>query len=478
MSLLLRNARLGPAGPIAHIAISSGRIDAIGPDLPPHGELIDLDGRTVLPGLWDAHVHSVQWAAARRRINVSGAKSAVDAAAMLAKNAPADGIVFGSGFRDGLWPDLPHKDLLEGALPGRAVVVASNDLHTAWLSPAALALVGSGNHSTGVVREQECFAVTVSLPQATADELDAWVTDATAAAAARGVVGVIDFEFADNVVDWRRRIDNGGIAVRVACSVPVARLDEAIERGLHTGDPVAGTDGLATVGPVKLFIDGSLNTRTAYCHDPYPGSQSYGRLVTAPDELRVHLTRISRAGLHPAVHAIGDHANDIALTAFEQVGCPGRIEHAQLLERRDLARFARDGLIAGIQPAQQPDDRDVADRHWIGRTDRAFPYADLLAAGATVQIGSDAPVAPLDPWDGIAAAVGRTDDDRPPWHPEQAISLHQALPAAALGRVGLAAGEPADLVITDLDPATAEVAALRTMPVYGTMLAGRWTYRH
>ncbi len=477
MSLLLRNARLGPAGPIADIAIADGRIDAIGPDLPVSAESANVDGRTVLPGLWDAHVHSVQWAAARRRIDVSGARSAVDAAAILAKNAPAEGIVFGSGFRDGLWPDLPHKDLLEGALPGRVVAVASNDLHTAWLSPAALNLVGSGNHPTGVVREQECFAVTAALPQATADELDSWVADATVAAAARGVVGVIDFEFADNVVDWRRRIEHGGIAIRVACSIPVARLDEAIERGLRTGDPVAGTDGLATVGPVKIFVDGSLNTRTAYCHDPYPGSQSYGQLVTAPDQLRVQLTTISRAGLHPAVHAIGDHANDIALTAFEQVGCPGRIEHAQLLERRDLARFARDGLVAGIQPAHQPDDRDVADRHWTGRTGRAFPYADLIAAGATVQIGSDAPVAPLDPWDGIAAAVGRTDDDRPPWHPEQAISVQQALPAAALGRVGLAVGEPADLVITDLDPGTADVAALRTMPVYGTMVAGRWTYR-
>jgi predicted amidohydrolase YtcJ len=476
MRLLLRNARLGPAGPMADIAIADGRIEAIAPDLPAAGELVDVDGRTVLPGLWDAHVHSVQWAAARRRVDLSGARSALDAAAILAKNAPAEGIVFGSGFRDGLWPDQPHKDLLQGALPGRPVVVASNDLHTAWLSPAALDLVGFGDHATGVVREQECFAVTAAVPQAGADELDAWVGDAAVAAAARGVVGVIDFEFADNVVDWRRRIERGGRAIRVACSVPLARLTEAIERGLRTGDPVAGTNELATVGPVKIFVDGSLNTRTAYCHDPYPGSQSYGQLITTPDQLRLHLATSSRAGLQPAVHAIGDHANDIALTAFEQVGCSGRIEHAQLLERRDLARFARAGLVAGIQPAHQPDDREVADRYWIGRTDRAFAYADLIAAGATIQIGSDAPVAPLDPWDGIAAAVGRTDDDRPPWHPEQAIGLGQALSAAALGRSGLAVGEPADLVITDLDPATADVASLRTMPIYGTMLAGRWTY--
>jgi hypothetical protein len=86
-------------------------------------------------------------------------------------------------------------------------------------------------------------------------------------------------------------------------------------------------------------------------------------------------------------------------------------------------------------------------------------------------------VAPLDPWDGIAAAVARTDDDRPAWHPEQAITLRQALAAAALGRTGIAVGDQADLVVTDGDPESAEVAQLRDMPVYGTMLAGRWTHR-
>jgi hypothetical protein len=475
---LLRNARIGPHGPIGDIEVADGSIAAIGRPGAASAEHLDLDGRTVLPGLWDAHVHSVQWSAARRRIDVSAATSAHEAALLLAKNA-SEGMIFGSGFRDGLWPDLPHKDVLQAILPGREVAVSSNDLHTVWLSPAALALVGAADHPTGVFREHECFAIMAELPQADADEVDRWVAAATTAAAARGVVGILDFEFADNTVDWRRRIERGGIDVRVMCSIPAPRLADAIAAGFRTGDEVPGCAGLATVGPVKIFVDGSLNTRTAYCHDPYPGTQpaSYGVLETSQDELRMLMRNASRHGIHPAVHAIGDHANDIALTAFEHVDCPGRIEHAQLLEHRDVARFARPGLVAGIQPAHQPDDRDVADKHWAGRTDRAFPYADLIAAGATVQIGSDAPVAPLDPWDGIAAAVGRTDDGRDPWHPEQAIPLAEALAAAARGRRDIRVGDPADLVIVDGDPAGADVAQLRTMPVFGTLLAGRWTYR-
>lgn len=474
---VLRNARIGLRGPIGDIEIVDGRIAAVG-RARGTGEQHDLDGRTVLPGLWDAHVHSVQWSAARRRIDVSAATSARETALLLAKNA-CEGMVFGSGFRDGLWPDLPHKDILQAILPGREVVVSSNDLHTVWLSPAALALVGAADHSTGVFREHECFAIMAALPQADVDAVDRWVAAAASAAAARGVVGILDFEFADNMADWRRRIERGGTDVRVMCSIPEPRLDDAIAAGLRTGDEVPGCAGLATVGPVKIFVDGSLNTRTAYCHDPYPGTRpaSYGVLETSPDELRMVMRNASRHGIQPAVHAIGDHANDIALTAFEHVGCPGRIEHAQLLERRDVTRFARPGLVAGIQPAHQPDDRDVAEKHWAGRTERAFPYADLIAAGATVQIGSDAPVAPLDPWDGIAAAVGRTDDERDPWHPEQAISLADALAAAALGRREIRVGESADLTIVDGDPADADVPQLRTMPVFGTLLAGRWTYR-
>lgn len=443
---------------------------------PPGAEVVDLGGATVLPGLWDSHVHSVQWALARRRVDLSAAGSAREAAqvAREAVRARPGETVLGYGFRDALWPDVPHV----GLLPGEAtVVLVSNDLHTAWLSRAALAMTGYGDHPTGVLREHECFEVLTRMPSASADDIDGWVAEDMRVAAARGVVGILDFELADNVGDWRRRVQAGGAAVRVRCSVPRDRLDEAIEAGWRTGSAVPDAGGMLEVGPVKIFTDGSLNTRTAYCADQYPGTDTRGLLETPPDELASVMRRAARHGLHPAVHAIGDLANAVVLDAFEEIGCPGRIEHAQLVRSCDVRRFARPGLVTSVQPAHCPDDRDVADTHWQGRTGRAYPYRSLLEAGAVLEFGSDAPVAPLDPWDGIASAVARSDDGRPPWHPEQALSVADALAASSRGRRGVLAGAEADLVIVGENPASVDPAALRDIPVLGTLLSGRWTYR-
>jgi predicted amidohydrolase YtcJ len=189
------------------------------------------------------------------------------------------------------------------------------------------------------------------------------------------------------------------------------------------------------------------------------------------------MARAWQHGLEPAVHAIGDHANSIALAAFERVGCPGRIEHAQLVRPDDAHRFARPGLVTSVQPQHAVADRDVADRHWSGRTAWAFPYAQLLDAGARLELGSDAPVAEPDPWQAIADAVARTDDDRPPWHPEQAIPLSAALLAASGGRRRVSVGDRADVVVAAEDPANLTPRDLRDMPVLATLQGGRFTFR-
>jgi predicted amidohydrolase YtcJ len=119
------------------------------------------------------------------------------------------------------------------------------------------------------------------------------------------------------------------------------------------------------------------------------------------------------------------------------------------------------------------DDRDVADHHWAGRTGRAFAYRSLLDAGAVLELGSDAPVSPLDPWVTIAAAVTRSRDGREPWHPEQRLSLADALRASWGGVSGVAVGGPADLAVLDADPHASDPDELRTLPVHGTVVAGR-----
>ncbi|GAB3482842.1 amidohydrolase [Nocardiopsis coralliicola] len=477
-AMLLRNVRWGPGGPVRDVRVRDGRVAAIGePGARADGEPVaDGRGGTLLPGLVDAHAHLGQWAEHRRRVPLEAADSAAAAAALMAAAERRPELLLGAGFRDALWPDAPHKDLLEAAAPGVPMALLSNDLHTVWLSPAALRLLGR-DHATGVFTEAECFAVTAGLPSAGEAERDAWVLEAVQAAAERGVTRIADYEMADTAAEWLRRSGDRRPPTRISCIVARHLLDRVIGRGHRTGT-VLDDGGLLTVGPLKLFADGSLNTRTAACDDPYPGScgaGAHGLLELPFDELVPLMERAAEHGLAPAVHAIGDRANRVALDAFAKVGCRGRIEHAQLLAPGEAERFARLGVVAGVQPAHAPDDRDVAEQLWSGRTGRAFPYADLLAAGARLEFGSDAPVAPLDPWDGIAAAVARTDDERPPWHPEQAVSLGAALAASADGRTAVREGDAADFTVTADDPAVLAPADLRAVPVLLTAVDGRPT---
>ncbi|MES1212244.1 MAG: amidohydrolase family protein, partial [Leifsonia sp.] len=155
----------------------------------------------------------------------------------------------------------------------------------------------------------------------------------------------------------------------------------------------------------------------------------------------------------------------------------GSIEHAQLIADADLPRFAALGVRASVQPEHAMDDRDVADHFWAGRTGRAFAYRALWEAGAELALGSDAPVAPLDPWVTISAAVSRCRDGREPWHPEQALPIEAAMRASAGGRLHPVVGDPADLVVTEHDPMTTTGEQLRGMLVHATMVAGEWTYR-
>ncbi|MGY5885649.1 amidohydrolase [Modestobacter lacusdianchii] len=500
-ALLLRRARLRSA--VRDVLVVDGRVLAIAddlragapglPELPAPVEVVDLDGATLLPGLQDAHVHLEQWAAARRRIDVSSAGSATEAAAIVAaaaRAAPAEpgGVVVGHGFRDALWSQPPEAALLDELLPGLPVVVSSGDLHTAWCSTAAVQRFGL---SGGVVLEQEAMDLMSRAAAIDPAVLDEWVLEATGAAAARGVTALVDFEYGDLVTSWARRaaLRPGGPAVRVRTAVWVDRLEEVVAAGLRSGDPLPGvTDPVAAerlrMGPLKLFVDGSLGTRTAFCTHPYPGAtgpDAHGLLRTPLPELERLLRRAASAGLDLAVHAIGDRATAIALDGFAAAGVTGRIEHAQQVCPEDLPRFAELGVVASIQPRHALDDRDAADQHWAGATGWSFPYGALVAAGAGVVLGSDAPVAPLDPWDGVASAVHRSLDGRAAWHPEHHLDLDVALAAASGGRRAVRVGDPADLVVVAEPPSAVlardGAAGLRTTEVLGTLVAGRFTHR-
>jgi len=288
---------------------------------------------------------------------------------------------------------------------------------------------------------------------------------------------VVDLEMTWNRDVWLRRIAGGFGSLRVDAGVYPEDLERAADAGMRTGQTVGGGAGLLRVGPLKVLIDGSLNTRTAFCVDPYPHG-GHGILTVSEAELVALLARARETGFVPAVHAIGDGANQVALDAFAEAGTGGRIEHAQFVRQEDFARFGELGLTASVQPAHALDDRDAADANWAGRTGRAFPLRSLLDGGARLALGSDAPVAPLDPWLTMSAATTRArNDGRGPWHPEQALTREEALLASTRGCGRIRAGAVADIAVLDADPLAAPDAVFAGMPVAATLVAGRFTFR-
>ncbi|WP_144764260.1 amidohydrolase [Curtobacterium sp. 9128] len=487
--VLLRTVRrVGTSGAPCDVHVVGGRVAAIAPagTLDPAGrdtDVVETDGAWLGPGLVDHHVHFDQWALVRRRVDVSACDSAEATATLLAdvtRTGVADRVLVGHGYRDGLWPRPARRELLDQAVPGLPVVVISGDLHAVWCNALALALFSQAvgrplaAGDDGVLREQDAFDVTGALSRVTDDVLDGWVADAVDAASARGVTRVVDLEMVFGLDRWTRRVRAGTDGLRVGSGVYPGELDAVIARGLRTGDVVGGTRGLVRMGPFKVITDGSLGTRTAALHS------GEGVLAWPFDDLVSMTRRAVAAGLTPAVHAIGDRANSVALDVFEAVGARGTIEHAQLLDGADVERFARLGVAASVQPEHAMDDRDIAELHWAGRTDRAFAFASLDRAGATLLLGSDAPVAPLDPWVSMAAAVGRDRDGREPWHPAERLTALTAWRGSTEGgRVGVGVGDVADVVLLAANPLApgATSSALRGTQVLATAIEGRFTHR-
>lgn len=471
-------------GPV-DVLIQDGRIADIAPTgaLPLRGRVLDGDGAWIVPGLWDHHVHTVQWALAAQREDLSGTASAVEAAAQMSR-APvlSDGRRVGSGFRDVRWRDRPSLSLLDERTAQIPTYLINADVHSVWLNSAALRREGFTTGPEGMLREEDAFEISRRLNAADPVVADEAVAAAARRAASRGVVGLVDFDMAWNAEAWARRLAHGFDTHRVEFAVYPHDLDRAIAEGLSSGEAMDPDPlGLVHAGPLKIISDGSLGTRTAACSHGYADDpHNHGVLTVPPAELQELLLRATGAGLEIALHAIGDLAVTAALDAFATTGAQGTIEHAQLVRHGDLARFGRLGVAASVQPQHALDDRDAADVLWAGQTAIGYPLASLHRAGATLRFGSDAPVAALDPWHAISAAVFRTDDDRAPWHPEERVDLETALAASARGGTGgdagIRPGAVADLALLGADPATADASGLRAMPVAATVLGGRVTY--
>ncbi|MCB0909364.1 MAG: amidohydrolase [Nocardioidaceae bacterium] len=493
MSFLLRDVRVVEVRPgTGHgpepvdVRVRDGEVADIGRglDRPVGVPEYDGQGRWLIPGLWDQHTHLGQWTMTSSRLDLAPARSVADVQGAVAERLrrdPEAPIVVGWGHRSPVWPEPPTVAALDLVTGARPVVLISGDGHHAWVNSAGLRALGLPQRE-GMVEESEWFEAYPRLTGLLGRSLtgpDAYrrMFDA---AAAQGVVGLVDLEFDERPDAWASRTAAGAIRQRVRVGTYAGTLDLFLGLGLRTGDVLPDADPRVTMGSLKIISDGSLNTRTAWCCAPYADRPDGG--VGAPnltsDELRELLTRASVGGLRVATHAIGDRAVTEVLDAYAATGARGSIEHAQLMKREDVPRLAALGLKASVQPHHLIDDREVTDVCWSDRSDRCFMFRSMLDAGVEVVLGSDAPVAPLDPWLAIAGAVHRAAGDDEPWHPQESITAREALAASVDGLGTVHEGMPADLVLLDADPLDdagtpqEQAARLRAMSVAATWVGG------
>ena len=473
---------------------------------------VDFKGKTLLPGMIDAHGHVMELGFRALELDLSDTKSLAEAQAKIAAYARANSEkawIIGGGWNQEAWGlgRFPTAADLDAAVGDRPVWLARADGHASWGNSAALKAAGvtaksvspaggriekgAGGQPAGVFVDAAQTLVAKVVPQPLGKDRNAAFLKAQTILLSYGVTATADM--GTSVDDWltyRRIADLGGLRVRIMSYG--AGVDTTVQIGATGPSPWLYGDKLKLVG-VKLYADGALGSRGAWLKAPYadaPGQS--GASFMNDTVMRNLMSRAAMDGYQVAVHAIGDRANAEALDAIDEMAQTytgdrrWRIEHAQIVDPVDLPRFGKYGTIASTQPTHQTGDRTMAEaRLGPQRLAGAYAWASMLRNGAKLAFGSDFPVEKPDPWAGWAAAFTRQGADGQPfggWRPEEAVTREQAWWAFTGGaayagfaedRIGrLAPGLRADFIIVDRDPMLASPTELRDTRVQETWVGG------
>jgi len=527
--LVLHNANIwtgDPDNPEARaLAVDDGRLVFVGDDaqrfIGPETRVLDAEGKRVLPGLIDAHVHLEGAAGSLENLDVRPAASREELLTMVreaARDLPADAWVVGRGWSAESWPDRrpPTGEEIDEAAGGRPAVLTRMDGHSLIAGVEALRRAGitkdgppdppggeigrrADGEPDGALYEQAMGLVTRLIPPRDAARTRQLLKDAAAHANSLGVTQV-------GAIDGRRTLERHLIP-----------LDEAGEWTLRVGATLSGGyDSLEAWRPAfewaannrnpsprirvlgfKGYMDGSLGSRTAWMFEPYldnpedrgEDNAGFPLALAETEELRDIILLAAEMELQPIVHAIGTKANSVLLDWFEQIPdsqrrrVRPRVEHAQHVTPRDVPRFGALGVVASMQPHHKADDgRYAIDRIGLERNRTSYAFRDLLDTGAVLAFGSDWPVVSVDPMLGVHAAVTARTLDGEVFVPEQSISVEEALTAytrgAAFalhseGETGmLRPGMAADFIVLDRDILSIDPERIPDLRVLRTFVGG------
>ncbi len=506
-----------------HVASDGGRITFLGREkaASENGRVtVDLQGRFAMPGLIDAHTHFRIGGASLSRLDLRSARSQSDFSTAVRKRARAhpDGRwLIGGNWDHESWDDkhLPTKDLIDGFTASFPVFLDRIDTHMALVNSAAFRLAGithdtpdppggvivrdNRGEPTGIVKDAAREMVLRLIPEPPLEELTRDAREAMKLANRLGVTSVDDIGPERDLKAYVELQKSGGLSVRISMVLPIQDYRMLIERGVHADTPSGESDWIR-LGAVKAFADGSLGAGTAWFYEPYADDETNRGLSTellSSGQLEQYALEADRHHIQLAIHAIGDRAVGKLLDIYENVKKANkpwdrrfRIEHAQHMREEDFRRFAELDVIASVQPYHCIDDGRWAERK-IGsnRAQNSYAFRRLLDERVRLAFGTDWPVAPLDPMQGIYAAVTRatTDGANPDgWIPGQRIGVEEALRAYTYGSAfasfaekemgTLEHGKFADVVVLSENPFEVPPEELAGIKVMSTVVGGKVVY--
>lgn len=496
------------------IAIQGNRIIALDEGIknlnPKSFQKINLRGKIVLPGFIDSHTHFVSFAKSLNLLDLDECQSLEETLKKLqvfSKKKNKTEWILARRWNINLWKKqiLPGKVILDKISATNPIVIFSKDGHSLWANSKVLEIAKidestpdpsggrierySNSHElSGILREKACDLVYKIIKEPEENILAQLLKEAFKLAHQKGIVGIHDCEDEKALELFESFQQKDELALRVFMMIPQKNLDEAIKMGFVTG---LGNEYLK-IGGVKIFADGALGSRTALMFKPYNlEPKNFGVEVNNQKDLLETVKKASKSGLSVAIHAIGDKANHQALNAIEKGNhnkkLRHRIEHAQVLDPKDIRRFAQLDIIASMQPIHCPSDSDMAEKYWGKRSQLAYAFKTLLNSGTRLAFGSDLPLYDFDPLKGIYAAVTRKGENGGnSWNPKEKISVAQAVQAYTKGAAyasyeenlkgSLETGKLADMVVLSKDIFKISPAEILKTKVLATLWDGKVVY--
>ena len=505
------------------VAVKDGKILALGSSrkikrfIGEGTQVLDVDGRLVLPGLIDSHVHFAGGGRSLSTLTFRGVDSIEKIQEMVAariKELPGGAIISGSQYDHTLFPggNWPRKEDLDVVSPNNPVVIRRVDGHSSWVNSLALEQSNitkdtpspfggeimkdpETGEPTGILTEAASGLIRVKGPRIRTSAQDN-IKMALQHAAKRGLTGIHSSSGLTEIERYNELKEKGELTLRVYAWLGIRGLDSYMEKGIKQGQG----DDMVRVGFQKIFIDGTLGSGTALMFEPFTDEpEKVGLPQMEEEEFYALVEKAHENGYQIGVHAIGDKGVNWVLNAVERAqqkhgkkGLRHRIEHAQLIIPEDIPRFAELGVIASMQPTHCTTDMRFCEiRVGKERSQGAYIWRTLLDHGAHLAFGTDWSVEPLDPMRGLYSCVTRKsiEFDYPEggWFPEQRLTMAEAIRYYTLGSAyasfeedikgSLEVGKLADMVVLSKDLFEIEPKEILTTEALYTILGGKIVYQ-